>query len=90
MLHLTKMVLTVFFALGMGYLVLIGASKEKGLVKSAGYLIGLVLIVASLLLLGFKAYKCAGGKMCGYKIRCHRTGPQQMIKDAGTMMPPTK
>ena len=48
MLYSLKGLSLVSLALGVGYIVCVAASKEKGLLKSIGYIIGVLIIAASI------------------------------------------
>lgn len=64
-------------ALGVGYIVFLNASKEKGSVRLVGRIIGAVIIVASILA-GICAVKC---KMGG----CLMSGKASMCPVSGKM-----
>lgn len=64
---------TGLIALGIGYMVFLNASKEKGSLRQAGRIIGAVIIVVSILT-GICAMKCksSGGScpLMGKKMMC--------------------
>jgi len=67
-------------ALGVGYIVFLNASKEKGSLRQVGRVIGAVIIVVSVLI-GICATKC---KMMGGE--CPMSGKAGMCPITGKMM----
>jgi hypothetical protein len=71
MLHSIKTVGLGFIALGVAYLVYVSASKEKGVLKSLGYVLAVILI-AEIIILSAKALLVTGCTVtkgtvtCGY------------------------
>lgn len=64
-----SLITTTLIALALGYIVCSLASKEKGTLKTTGYIIGISIIVISSLLLVSKILKVAGKGRFGSKAK---------------------
>ena len=69
-----KSVALFFIALGVGYMICVSASKEKGFLKNLGYLIGAAILAGSLLATASRiglVNQCTmskGNMTCGYAV----------------------
>lgn len=70
-----SLITTTLIALALGYIVCSLASKEKGALKTAGYIIGVSIIVISSLLLVSKILKVAGKGCYKAKMMMHQKMP---------------
>ena len=85
-----KGILMLFLSLGIGYVVVAEASREKGSMKTLGYLLGIIIIAGSLLLTAAKVCPLSRCKLLKEKFACGSSGPKQIVGPAGVMKPPTK
>jgi len=87
---LLKSIAIVLLAFGIGYIVCVVASKERGLLRSSGYVIGMAIIVSSICIVLFRCslvFHCDEAKK---KVIVDDLGPKRLVDIPGPMSPPRK
>ena len=79
-----------FLAFGFGYIVCVVASKEKGILKVIGYIIGVAIIAFSIAAVILKICTHIPCEETKRKVISDPLGPKRMVDTRGPMAPPQK
>ena len=77
-------------ALGIGYIVCVIASKETGLSRILGYVIGTTIILSSILVVALRLHAMIPSEETRRKVISNELGPKRMVDMQGPMSPPKK